>query len=272
MMGLKRCRELCQRKVTFVRRRSVSRTPPGSVAEEALALPDEWSIDGFEAVCFFSRKEASDLICELWADGGSDEEILGIAAALYPIQVQAQMTGGLPLHAALLERDGQAVAIAAPSGTGKSTCCRRIPAPWRALCDDEVLVVRDAGGAYQAHPFPTWSEYVRRTAHRTWNVQRAFPLRAVFLLQRSPADFARPLGKAEAAPLIYHSARQTFQRYLVRMDEKKKRSACMTLLDNACLMARQLPVYALGASLGGSFWEKIDQALEESDNAGQGTA
>ena len=31
--------------------------------------------------------------------------------------------------------------------------------PWRSLCDDATLVVRDASGRYWAHPWPTWSRF-----------------------------------------------------------------------------------------------------------------
>ena len=62
--------------------------------------------------------------------------------------------GGLPFHATLLEYQGQGIILAAPGGTGKSTCSRRVPPPWRACCDDEVLVVEGPGRPLPGTPFP----------------------------------------------------------------------------------------------------------------------
>ena len=65
---------------------------------------------------------------------------------------EAQARGGILIHGALAEREGSGVILAAPGGTGKTTASNRLPAPWRSLCDDSTLVVRDPQGNYWAHP------------------------------------------------------------------------------------------------------------------------
>jgi SynChlorMet cassette protein ScmC len=265
IMGMKRACSECEKRVTFLRRRSLLEPPPGSVEKEAIKAKDEWNIEWFEPVCFFSKKGSHHLICELMAKEGEISNILGLAQAFYPVRLQAQMLGGLPLHAALLECSGKGIVIAAPSGTGKSTCSRRVPRPWKVLCDDETLIVRDALGKYKAHPFPTWSEYIQGNSNRSWNVQQSVPLTGIFVLQQSEVDFIRPLGNGEIAPLIYHSARQTYQRNLSYLTAEKLNSAKKLLFNNACQMAKSIPAYVLGVSLTGKFWELIEEVMEEPD-------
>ncbi|MFX9020101.1 hypothetical protein ABTN35_21005, partial [Acinetobacter baumannii] len=55
--------------------------------------------------------------------------------------------GQLPLHAACVARDGRALALAGPSGRGKSTLAAALAASgWTALTDDVCRVqFRDEG-------------------------------------------------------------------------------------------------------------------------------
>jgi SynChlorMet cassette protein ScmC len=270
MMKLTKSDGGCKKKVTFIRRDLFGEAPPDSIAKEAIAAPDEWKIDCYEMIAIFSRKGDQHLICEFFAKEGSTGEIYSIARALYPIFFQAQINGGLPLHAALLEWDRKGIIITAPSGTGKSTCSRRVPSSWHALCDDQTLIVCDSAGRYLAHPFPTWSEYAKGRCDRSWDVQRHIPLTAIFILQQSEIDFIKKLGQGEAAPLIYHSARYIIQRNLDYLKPDDLDFARKMLFENACRMARLVPAYLLGASLTGRFWEKIENVMAEPIEVVQG--
>ncbi len=107
-------------------------------------------------------------------------------SSLAPIYLREQLFGGMPFHAGLVERDYMGFLISAPSGTGKSTSCRRIPPPWKPLCDDEVFIVKDSKGTYKVHPFPTWSEFFNgRKRHHLERFKRAVPLSAIFFLEQS---------------------------------------------------------------------------------------
>ena len=112
--------------------------------------------------------------------------------------------GGLPFHATLLEYQGQGIILAAPGGTGKSTCSRRVPPPWRACCDDEVLVVKSPDGRYLAHPFPTWSDYYWQRAENTWKVEKALPLAGIFFLSspRKTGSFLWGAPRQLCPPLV----------------------------------------------------------------------
>ena len=102
------------------------------------------------------------------------------------------------MHGALAEENGIGVILAAPGGTGKTTASDRLPAPWRSLCDDTTLVVRDSQGKYWGHPWPTWSRFLEGGPGGTWEVQEAVPLRGVFFLSQAPEDLTEPLGPGHA--------------------------------------------------------------------------
>lgn len=60
---------------------------------------------------------------------------------LLTMQALALRHGGVLLHGCSLARDGQAAIVIGPSGAGKTTLARRLPA--HALHDDVAIVVRD---------------------------------------------------------------------------------------------------------------------------------
>jgi SynChlorMet cassette protein ScmC len=181
--------------------------------------------------------------------------------SLYPIYERALNSGGLPFHAGVVERDGKGVLLAAPKNIGKSTCCRRIPRPWNALCDEETLIVQDAQRQYLAHPFPTWSDYLTRGSNRTWNVQRYIPLAAIFFLEQAEADKVIPLGQGEAAALMNQSAMQVCVRNWMNLDGEKMRAFRKKLFDNACELTWAIPIFKLRVSLTGRFWEEMEKVL-----------
>jgi SynChlorMet cassette protein ScmC len=171
------------------------------------------------------------------------------------------VTGGLAFHAGLVEYNGKGYLLAGPGDTGKSTCCRRIPSSWRALCDDESLAVVDPNGMYRTHPFPTWSDYILRNSDNSWDVQYSVPLAGIFFLEQAETDDIRPLRDAEAAALINNAAVQVWNKFLLRSDISSKRYFKLKLFDNACKMAKKVPSYLLSVSLTGSFWEKMEQVV-----------
>jgi SynChlorMet cassette protein ScmC len=222
-----------------------------------------WKSHDLVEVRVWSRDNMPDIVCEIKNETGDSElNILRLRLSLYPIYKRAQEVGGLSFHAGLVEKDGKGILLAAPADTGKSTCCRRLPPPWKALCDEETLVLSNDAKHYLAHPFPTWSDYFRKRSERTWDVQRYIPVSAVFFLEQSEEDEVIPLGKAEAAVLAQQSAIQVFYRYWNNLHHEELKTLKKTLFNNACEFSRAIQAFRLRASLTGRFWERIDAVLQ----------
>lgn len=179
----------------------------------------------------------------------------------------AQTRGGMLIHGALAERHGRGVILAAPGGRGKSTASNRLVPPWCSRCDDTTLVVPDAHGRYWAHPWPTWSRFVCREAGGgSWEVQRAVPLEAIFILSQARDDRVEQIGRGEAVSLLVQCAEQA----ALFMGQGASQAARVAIrrerFDNLCALARRIPTSILHISLTGAFWDEIALALDENDD------
>jgi SynChlorMet cassette protein ScmC len=188
--------------------------------------------------------------------------ILWMSRSLIPIIKEMIFSGGLLLHASLSELNGKGILIAAPGGTGKTTCSKRLPAPWDSLCDDEVLIVKDEKGDYHAHPLPTWSLYLNGRSDKTWDIQKSVPVSAIFFLERSKKDEVTPIGKADAAMRILDSAKQASYKSLIKMKKQESKNIKGILFENSCEVSKNVPCYLLHATLDGKFWEEIEKVIK----------
>ncbi|MBM4430179.1 MAG: SynChlorMet cassette protein ScmC [Chloroflexi bacterium] len=218
-------------------------------------------------------------------DVGAGEEI---APDLFPIQVsrlalaiarQTQPRGGMLLHGALAEYiphlipsplpDGggggvrSAVLLVGPGTVGKTTASNRLPPPWRSLCDDTTLIVRDARRQYWAHPWPTWSRFYGNGPGGGWDVQRAVPLRAIFFLRQDPVDRIEPLTAGEALAGLAESVPQVAGSMMIHLDEAEERAIRQEWLASASALAPAIPAYRLHISLTGAFWQEIERVLPD---------
>ena len=186
-------------------------------------------------------------------------------SALREIHRHALDAGGTPIHAALAAHHGRGLLIAAPGETGKSTCCRRLPGvPWQALCDDQTLVLKDPDGGFRAHPFPTWSDHLWQDSEKSWAVEQAVPLSAIFFLEQASADSAVPFNDpAEAVLSVFGAAKQVWEPYWERVSSEEKMKASSLLFHNTSEMAAAVPCFRLGATLEGEFWKEMETALGE---------
>lgn len=231
-------------------------------SEIKASLPSSgWKFRDLIWLQVWSHCDVPDIICEKGPDKTHQEEFLSMRMSLQPIYQRVQYTGGLPLHAGLVARDGVGVLLAAQRNTGKSTCCRRIPSSWNALSDEETLVVRDNQKRYLVHPFPTWSDYLEKRSEPTWDVQQHVPLGAIFFLEQARTDEIVPLGQGEAAVLLYESATQVCYRNWVKLNRDEIRPLRRKLFENTCELAATIPVFKLRVSLNGRFWEEIESVL-----------
>jgi SynChlorMet cassette protein ScmC len=175
---------------------------------------------------------------------------------------EAQARGGVLIHGALAERDGIGVVLAAPSGTGKTTASNRLPAPWRALCDDATLVVRDPQGNYWAHPWPSWSRVLDGEPGGTWDVQRAVPLRGIFVLAQAVEDRVERVGPAHAVSLLVECVTQASMLMPLGLFKEEARALHLERFNNLCALVRVMPAYVLHISQTGAFWQEIDEAFD----------
>jgi len=220
-----------------------------------------WKVRKLPAIQMWCHPEVPDVIFEIGHKQNYQLDILRMLLTLYPILERAQDSGGLPFHAAVVERKGVGILLAASANIGKSTCCSRLPSPWQTLCDDEALVVRDDKKLYQVHPLPTWSEYFMKRSEQTWNVERHVPLAAIFFLEQAEIDNVVPMGRGQAAVSIAQSAMQVYDLNWSNVDRAEVRAFRRKLFDNGCDLARVIPAFKLQVSLDGRFWEKIEKVL-----------
>ena len=220
-----------------------------------------WKYDDFGLVRLWSHLERNDLICELLPVIGYPREVLQMWYAMHAVYRELCRRGGLPLHCGLLERDGRGVLLLAGEGTGKSTCCRRIQPPWKALSDDLVIVVPAGEGGYQVHPLPTWSDHIIGDWDRTWNVEQGLPLAGLFFLEQGNRDEALPIGQGRASVASSKSASYVCTRDWVIRDAEQARTLRKTLFRNAAALTRNVPAWILKASLTGQLWLEIEKAL-----------
>lgn len=174
---------------------------------------------------------------------------------------QAQHNGAVLLHAALAEYHGCGVLLAAPGGTGKTTASRRLPLPWHSLCDDASLVVRDSGGNYWAHPWPTWSRVADSPVNVSWDVQRAVPLAGLFFLSQAQQDHVSAIGPGQALTMLAQSAKQVYFS-LPDEDAPLTRSLRVQRFENLCALVQKIPAHRLEISRKGQFWREIERALD----------
>ena len=189
------------------------------------------------------------------------DKYLSMSHLLFPVYEQSIRKGGLPAHSALAEINGKGLLIAASGGTGKSTCMRRLPEGWKALCDDEALIVRDREGRYHVHPFPTWTDYIWQRAENRWDVQYSVPLQALFFLEQADVDDVSAIGPGETAMLAYQASIQVCNKYIPRLDQPARNRFVRQIFDNACDLAQNIPGYRLKATLDGHFWENMERVI-----------
>ena len=226
------------------------------------ALPRQgWRPRGNHEFRLWSHRDVADVICEISHEQGQEFSALSTRLFLYPVYQRAQDSGGLPFHAALIERNGIGVLLVAPADTGKSTCCLRLTAPWFALCDEETLIVRNKQKRYLAHPLPTWSDCRKERPKLTWNVQRYIPLSAIFFLEQAKSDEVVPIGQGQAEIFITLSTMYMWRRAWIIVEQDKKASLTKKVLENASELAKAVPAFILRVSLSGRFWEEMEKVL-----------
>ena len=239
-------------------------TGPDGVTAHVAAGDDDPQLayqDAKLTIWWFARRQ--DAVCEFAADLTGDDVYQALRMTVQIIHHRNVLCGGLTLHGALVEFAGNGILLAARGGTGKSTCCRRLPSSWKAWCDDETMLIPDGAGGYLAHPFPTWSHFLDGGGPRTWSTERAVPVGTVFFLEQAPQDQVVPLRAYEIPMWLYHSVFPIYQRHFGLHLKRIESTLFNTrIFDNACDLAHAVSARALHVSLDGRFWEKIEEVLD----------
>jgi len=211
--------------------------------------------------CHSGFGPSGSVVCFLPEPTDPDMQAVGMDRIAATVARVALGRGGLLLHAALAEYQGSGFAMAGPSGVGKSTASSRLRPPWRSLCDDAALVVRDRTEQWWAHPWPTWSRFFQGGSGGSWPVERAIPLRAIFFLSQSPSDGLEPVNATQATALTLESAVGLVWEANRLTDEGAARVLSSDGVRAARALASAVPAYALKLSLGGRFWREIERVL-----------
>ena len=221
------------------------------------------------AECYVPLASENDglVVCDLSpsADWGGPHVNLVRLSLVFAREAQAR--GGVLMHGALAERDGMGVILAAPGGTGKTTASNRLPSPWRSLCDDTTLVVRDPLGNYWAHPWPTWSRFLDNGPGGTWDVQNAVPVRGFFFLVQAVADRMERIGAGKAVSLLGECAGQVSTFMAPGLWKKELHDLYLERFHNLCALARVVPTHVLHISLTGAFWQEIERFIQVRNGA-----
>jgi SynChlorMet cassette protein ScmC len=225
---------------------------------------DGWTMREFGLIRIWSHREFPHVTCELRSQGSDTRELVMMWYALHVIYPGIICGGGLPLHAALVSRDGAGVLLVGGEGAGKSTCCRRMAEIWNVLADDGVLIVPRNGVSYATHPLPTWSDLIAHQSQRTCSVEQRVPLSAIFFIEKAAKSEVFPLGQGHAAAMINASASYVARQGWKNPDPAQDRDFKKLIFDNSCQIAKTVPAFLLRISPSGEFWKQIDHVLGSS--------
>ena len=223
-----------------------------------------WELSDVQCLRLWSHRERPDLLCEVPNTRNEGLVNLTMWISLNPVYERAIRCGGIPIHAALVERSGRAFLLAGNHGVGKTTCCSRLPAEWNALCDDETFVF-SSGEEYYCHPIPTWSNYILQHSQKPLEISTKLPLAAIFFLERSAEVGIVPIKTGEAALRINRSASEIYFRRMPGFSAHVRRELRSTIFENACKSAGNIPAYVLRISKTGEFWKAIEGVLDDAD-------
>ena len=121
--------------------------------------------------------------------------------------------------------------------------------------------MRNDQNRYLAQPFPTWSDYLLRRSEPTWNVQRHVPLSAIFFLEQAEDNEVLPVGEGQTAIFVNQCATDICGPGWAYLDREEVRTLRKKLFDNACQLAKSIPVFTLRVSRDGRFWEEMEKVL-----------
>ncbi|MCA1959900.1 MAG: SynChlorMet cassette protein ScmC [Desulfomonile sp.] len=260
--------------IRFVERGRAKRFSSGFSSRDGQGVLDrlpgkDWHWKKLDLARFWYHPVSAETICEIrWWDNPATN-FASMADATCVLYHALAAHGAVPLHAALLVSCGQGVLLLADGGVGKTTCCLRVPEPWKWLCDDETLVVPSSRGRLWAHPLPTWSDLVRGSCVSTnRSVERGVPLSAIFFLSQASQDEVFALGRGAAAARMMSMTLRYFTRPHWESSHPDDDIALRKqVFANVCSVTSQVSAYELRVAREGRFWKEIECVLPGRDES-----
>lgn len=209
------------------------------------------------------------VICVTLPGKDKDNVVLQLLQVTAAIPRDVQFRGGILIHGALVARNHHGVILAGPGNVGKTTACARLPRPWRTLCDDATLIVRDRQGLYWAHPWPSWSKFMLGGSGGTWDVQKGIPLSMIFFLVQNKKDHTERVSVGQAICLLSQSVEQVSWLLSRRMGKEQTRFMRLQRFNNICELAKVISCYILHFSLTGKFWHEVERIIANPEGTTQ---
>jgi len=178
---------------------------------------------------------------------------------VHAMAIDNERQGGFVVHGVLMEREGQAIVLAAASGVGKTTAAGRFPAPWAARSDDQTLVVKGHDGTYYAHPWPGCKAYPWFEVH--YDVPRGIPLKAVLFLVRDPVVEMRAVSFARAVAMLERLVDQAMELPDPSIDPDGVGKIRGNRMGNLTDFVQSVECLELRLNQTDPFWEDIDALL-----------
>ena len=234
-----------------------------SIPEDILQVARKyrWRKIEYDNSAYFLSSETDSILYEIIRETTDEDRIYNMWFSLHPFYHHLIPRQVCPIHAGLVEKNGRGILLAAPGGTGKSTCCERLPKDWRVHCDDEALIALNHENYPFAQPLPTWSNLIIGKDRREWSLIECIKVNAIFFIEQSDVDEIIPLNQATSAALINQAIVQIMRRAWDYWGDQVKRKMQREVFDMACEMAGIIKGFKLRVSLDGKFWEEIESLL-----------
>ncbi len=262
IMNLKECPLNEYSKIVFFNSSNSHQLNEKNIEKVLPDLTDEWKVYDYSSFRIWHSLQYGNIIIEYVSQEPSkDDKYNSMWTLLSFVFLRCLKTGGLPTHSGLAEYEGKGILFIASGGTGKSTACRRLPYPWKVLCDDENLIMPNKDGKFRVHPFPTWSDYLWERGRNKYDINQFVPLSAVFFLERSDKDEVEQLPKDVSSLYMTGTAYQVLAKILRKMGKDEQTTTMSQIFNNAFDVSRSIPSYKLKISLTGKFWKKVEEVI-----------
>ena len=166
-----------------------------------------------------------------------------------------------PCHCALVEINGKGAIIGAVGNTGKSTCAKRLPSPYKALSDDYAMLYFD-GNKITAQAMPTFSNFINGDLNYKHDCSQIAEIEAFFFLKQSDGDWTERVNGS----IALHHLNNNFQdlltvKLLIDKPENVAENLRVKLFELAQEAIESRPTYMLNSTLHGDFWNKMADVL-----------